>query len=208
MRPRRGASARVTPITWPLESSTGAPDSPAREPVRPSVRPTSAQAMVASGAMARSRLRRVCGPRSWDAASPGAPCGNPGRKPRSPRCRGATALIGRAGAPPTVVSTATSSAKPCALAATPRPSATTMAGCLQPSMTWRAVIQTPELAAEKAVPATVSSFGFRGETLAAKGEVSASGNWDSPGIGGGASGALARSCRPSARARIRATPPE
>ncbi|MCE3289781.1 MAG: hypothetical protein K0R83_1793 [Caulobacter sp.] len=58
-----------------------------------------------------------------------------------------------AGAPPSLVSTAASPwLSTLTRVATPRPSATTMATEGQPATTWRAVIQTPLSAMEKAVP--------------------------------------------------------
>ena len=94
------------------------------------------------------------GPAGARSASPGRPCGKPGWKARWPVAQAAVGDSGRDRAPPSVISMATS---PCGVeshdaAATPRPSATTMAAWRQPSTTWRAVSQTPASAMEKAVP--------------------------------------------------------
>jgi len=84
-----------------------------------------------------------------------------------------------------------------AFAATPRPSATTRAMRVQPSTTWRAVIQTPVSATEKAVP--VPGFctpGTSTTTAGSKGEEGPRGMASSPARGGGGGGASACSRRP------------
>ena len=95
-----------------------------------------------------------------------------------------------------MVKTATSPSTAFKWAATPRPAATTIADWRQPSSTCRAVIHTPPSPTDKALPAAVSTWAPTGTTrLDEKGELAARGMFASPGMGGGASGALAFSRR-------------
>ena len=82
-----------------------------------------------------------------------------------------------------------------------------MAAWVQPSTTWRAVIQTPSSETEKAVPAPGSAWvGTSTTTAGSKGEAGPSGSPSSPGTGGGGGGASARSWRPIAEiSRARTT---